>query len=212
VTQPGIAESANPAHGPWRRYLGQAFEADFRAGLAVDADFDGLLDSVETNTGTFVDENDTGSDPHDPDSDDDGLDDGAEVSLGTDPNEEDSDGDGVCDGGMQAGTCTAAGPDNCPLVSNGSQTNSDTLGAGDDCQCGDVTGAGGVTAADVTRAQEYLLGVPLGGPFDATRCNVIGASDGGVSDCDIADIFVLQRFLAGSPVTVGNTCDAYSAP
>jgi hypothetical protein len=41
------------------------------------------------------------------------------------------------------------------------------------------------------------------------RCNVIGPSDGGVSDCNIADVFVLQRFLAGSPVTVANTCDAY---
>ena len=69
-----------------------------------------------------------------------------------------------------------------------------------------------MTLADVTRAQENLLGVPLGGTFDATRCNVIGPSDGGVSDCDIADIFILQRFLTGSPVSVENTCDAYSAP
>ena len=45
-----------------------------------------------------------------------------------------------------------------------------------------------------------------------TRCNVIGPSDGGVSDCDIADVFILQRFLAGSPVTVENTCDAYLGP
>lgn len=32
-----------------------------------------------------------------------------------------------------------------------------------------------------------------------TRCNVIGPSDGGMSDCDIADVFILQRFLAGQP-------------
>jgi hypothetical protein len=69
-----------------------------------------------------------------------------------------------------------------------------------------------LTSADVARAQEHLLGVPLGGTFDPTRCNVIGESDGGVTDCDIADIFILQRFLAGSPVTVENTCDAYSGP
>jgi hypothetical protein len=69
-----------------------------------------------------------------------------------------------------------------------------------------------VTSADVARAQENLLGIPLGGAFDATRCNVIGPSDAGVSDCDIADIFILQRFLAGSPVTVETNCDAYSAP
>jgi hypothetical protein len=100
VIQPGISGSPNPVHGPWRRLLGQAFEADFRAGLPGDADFDGLPDSVETNTGFFVDGNDTGSDPHDADSDDDGLDDGAEVALGTEPNHADSDGDGVCDNGI----------------------------------------------------------------------------------------------------------------
>ena len=180
--------------------------------LAGDLDSDGIPDAFETNTGTYVSSTDTGTDPNDADSDDDGLDDGAEVALGTDPNEEDSDGDLVCDGDMQVGVCTAAGPDNCPLVSNFSQTNSDALAAGDDCQCGNVDDIGGVTLADVTRVRENLLGIPLGGPFDATRCNVIGPSDGGVSDCDIADIFVLQRFLAGSPVTVADACDAYSPP
>jgi len=52
----------------------------------IDDDNDGLLDTVETNTGIFVDENDTGSDPLDADSDDDGVDDGQEVIDGTDPN------------------------------------------------------------------------------------------------------------------------------
>jgi hypothetical protein len=180
--------------------------------LAGDVDDDGIPDVFETNTGTYVSPTDTGTDPNDADTDDDGLDDGAEVALGTDPNDEDSDGDLVCDGDMQVGVCTAAGPDNCPFVSNFSQANSDTLAAGDDCQCGNVDNIGGVTSADVTRAQENLLGIALGGPFDATRCNVIGASDGGVSDCDIADIFILQRFLAGSPVTVADACDAYGGP
>jgi hypothetical protein len=179
---------------------------------AGDLDNDGIPDVYETNTGTFVSATDTGTNPNDADSDDDGLGDGAEVALSTDPNDEDSDGDLVCDGRRQVGACTAAGPDNCPFVSNFGQANSDTLSAGDDCQCGDVDNVGGVTSADVTRAQENLLGIPLGGPFEAARCNVIGDSDGGVSDCDIADIFVLQRFLAGSPVTVANSCDAYSGP
>ena len=40
-----------------------------------DSDNDGLLDGVETNTGTFNDANDTGTDPNDDDSDDDGLND-----------------------------------------------------------------------------------------------------------------------------------------
>lgn len=52
-----------------------------------DDDGDGLLDTVETNTGTFVSASDTGSDPLNPDSDGDGFTDGAEVSAGTDPND-----------------------------------------------------------------------------------------------------------------------------
>jgi len=55
----------------------------------ADADGDGLEDSVETNTGVFVDETDTGTDPNDPDTDDDGIDDGAEVAGGSDPNDPD---------------------------------------------------------------------------------------------------------------------------
>ena len=54
--------------------------------IPPDTDDDGLLDSVETNTGIFVDANDTGSDPNNPDTDGDGVEDGAEVVSGTDPN------------------------------------------------------------------------------------------------------------------------------
>jgi PKD repeat protein len=68
-----------------------------------DIDYDGLLNEVETNTGIYVDETDTGTDPHDPDTDDDGLTDGWEVENGLDPNdgtgdngaEGDLDGDGL---------------------------------------------------------------------------------------------------------------------
>jgi len=68
-----------------------------------DADQDGLLNIVETNTGVFVDANDTGTDPVNPDSDDDGLPDGWEVATGTNPNnpigingaDGDIDGDGI---------------------------------------------------------------------------------------------------------------------
>jgi len=173
-----------------------------------DWDNDGILDIYETDTGNFVSSTDTGTDRFDADSDNDGLDDGEEVALGTDPNDEDSDDDGVCDGGMQVGVCTASGPDNCPFISNALQTNSDALTAGDDCQCGDVTGDGSVTQADVDEVRGALMGGTA--VTNPDRCNVIGASDGGNSDCDIADIFVLQRFVGGSPVTVANACDAYT--
>lgn len=52
-----------------------------------DTDGDGLENSVETNTGTFVSPTDTGTDPNDFDTDDDGYSDGVEVSLGSDPND-----------------------------------------------------------------------------------------------------------------------------
>ena len=51
-----------------------------------DDDNDGLTDVVETNTGTFVDANDTGSNPLVADTDGDGMNDGAEVTAGRDPN------------------------------------------------------------------------------------------------------------------------------
>lgn len=53
--------------------------------LDTDVDNDGLLGSVETNTGVFVDASDTGTDPQNADTDGDGVDDGAEVEAGTDP-------------------------------------------------------------------------------------------------------------------------------
>ena len=69
-----------------------------------DDDNDGLLDSVETNTGSYVNASDTGTDPKTPDTDGDGFDDGTEVSAGSDPlldtdtpytNNGDVNGDGV---------------------------------------------------------------------------------------------------------------------
>jgi len=55
--------------------------------FALDQDQDLLLDAYEDNTDVFVDDTHTGTDPNDPDSDDDGVLDGIEVELGTDPND-----------------------------------------------------------------------------------------------------------------------------
>lgn len=72
---------------------------DIGADEFVDSDGDGLPDIVETNTGIYLNPLDTGSDPNDPDSDNDGLSDGAEVLVHrTNPNDPDSDGDGYSDG------------------------------------------------------------------------------------------------------------------
>mgnify|MGYP002527765903 FL=1 len=53
--------------------------------LADDSDEDGLPDTVETDTGEFIDARDTGTDPDEADTDGDGFNDGVEVSIGTDP-------------------------------------------------------------------------------------------------------------------------------
>lgn len=53
-----------------------------------DADGDGIPNEAETNTGTFVDGNDTGTDPLNPDTDGDGWNDGDEVAFGSDPNDD----------------------------------------------------------------------------------------------------------------------------
>jgi ELWxxDGT repeat protein len=55
----------------------------------TDDDADGLLDTVETNTGTYVDSSDTGTDPLNPD----------------------TDGDGICDGPIAVSGVCIAGPD-----------------------------------------------------------------------------------------------------
>jgi hypothetical protein len=66
----------------------------------TDTDNDGLADKVETNTGTFVDANDTGTDPLKADTDGDGRLDGDEVNgpLYSNPLMLDTDGDTYSDG------------------------------------------------------------------------------------------------------------------
>ena len=51
----------------------------------ADSDNDGLIDGIETNTGTFVGVNDTGTDPNNSDTDGDTVIDGQEVLDGSDP-------------------------------------------------------------------------------------------------------------------------------
>jgi hypothetical protein len=51
-----------------------------------DDDNDGLLDNVETGTGVYVSELDTGTDPLNNDSDADGIDDATEIAIGSNPN------------------------------------------------------------------------------------------------------------------------------
>ena len=50
------------------------------------------MDGVETNTGTLVDEEDTGTDPHNRDTDGDNYGDGGEIAGGTNPHDPNSKG------------------------------------------------------------------------------------------------------------------------
>ncbi|GAG68908.1 unnamed protein product, partial [marine sediment metagenome] len=52
---------------------------------AVDTDGDGLDDSDETNTGTYVSPSDTGTDPNDADTDNDTIPDGLDLPPGRNP-------------------------------------------------------------------------------------------------------------------------------
>lgn len=118
----------------------------------IDSDGDGLTDAEEDiDLDRRVDPGET--DPDDPDSDDDGVGDGAERSLGIDPNNPDSDADGVIDSddschdfdfdgrglpGLFGGSC---GPDNCPLDYNPDQSDADQDALGDVCDaCTNIGG------------------------------------------------------------------------
>lgn len=85
---------------------------------SLDSDGDGLLDSVETGTGIFVNAQNTGTDAENPDSDGDGLTDGAEVNTHlTDPNDVDSDDDTISDA-VEISNGSDPNDPNSPTTSN----------------------------------------------------------------------------------------------
>lgn len=171
--------------------------------LLADTDADGLNDYDEIFVHLL--------NPLDPDMDGDGLLDGAEIAQGSDPQDEDTDDDGFCDGSSGV-DCTPG--DNCPLVASSDLTNSDSLPAGDVCQCADVTDDGIVDSTDLSMLRKWLVdpASPLASGFVSSRCNMIGPSDGGVADCDVADAFVLDRFLSGGLSSFDNVCADWLGP
>ena len=201
-TSSGVIQALSPTGDADADGLANAAEADTQLTDPLDADTDSdeLSDGAEVNT--------HGSNPLLKDTDGDGLLDGPEVTLGTIPIDPDSDDDLICDGPTQVALlCTLPGTDNCPLISNAAQTNSDALPSGDLCQCGDLSGDGPVTATDYARARELVVGRTPSGPADADRCDVTGDSA-----CTVEDLSVLERFLASATVTVQTRCDAWFGP
>ncbi|MGC6457425.1 MAG: hypothetical protein ACON4R_03570 [Akkermansiaceae bacterium] len=83
--------------------------------LNNDTDSDGLLDGVETNTGVFVDADDTGTSPLSVDTDSDGLFDSYEVTNGSNPTDVD---DPVTPAVGFAVNFTSAAGDGAPLEAN----------------------------------------------------------------------------------------------
>jgi hypothetical protein len=70
----------------------------FNVDVVEDSDLDGIYDYKETNTGIYISENDTGTNPFSNDTDGDGFTDDAELDThNTDPNKADTDGDGLSD-------------------------------------------------------------------------------------------------------------------
>ena len=103
--------------------------------------------------------------------------------------------------------CPAGVSDNCPAVSNVSQTNSDTFTAGDACQCGNVDGTGGIDATDLLRARELVVGRTPGGPSNVDFCDVNDDAT-----CSVEDLYLIERAVNGASVTLLDTCDAYKGP
>jgi hypothetical protein len=122
----------------------------------ADDDNDGLTDTEEASAGT---------NPNNPDSDGDGVTDGAEVhgSPATDPNNADTDGDGMTDGeeldnGTDPTVADSDGDgvsdmtDNCPFVANSGQENTYGDARGDACEPNNDPDNDGLTNNDEAEA------------------------------------------------------------
>jgi hypothetical protein len=98
--------------------------------------------------------------------------------------------------------------DNCPYAANSDQLNSggllttvaDLAPYGDRCECGEGDGTGTIFASDATALRQVLAGITV--DAEATgRCSVAGGAE-----CDVRDVVVLRRALAGEGPGLAAVC------
>lgn len=99
--------------------------------------------------------------------------------------------------------------DNCPYLTNATQTDRGGFGSteedriGDSCQCGDVENDGGVNIRDLVVLMRHLSS-GLGPGVSAGKCSVTGSPD----DCTQADLDVLKAALAEQTAAPASVCRA----
>lgn len=174
-----------------------------------DSDGDGVLDSVDAfpiNASASYDFDGDGiDDTLDSDDDNDGLSNAAETALGTNPLDSDTDRDTVSDGA-----------DNCPLVSNYDQLDTDQDRAGDACD-DDKDGDGFINTQEAAAHTNPLLadsdgdGVVDGAdtfPLDVLESNDNdhdGIGDNTDTDDDNDGLTDVQELALGTSSTVTDT-------
>jgi hypothetical protein len=162
-----------------------------------DADSDGLLDSAELAAGT---------DPHNPDTDGDGLVDGhgGLVPVSAVPGGVDADQDGYVDGELDAGTKPLLADTDGDEFSDGQEVAHGSNPLDDTAfpilADGDLSSDGKIDTADVLIGLQILIGQRDMTPLLLSHCDVapqIGGVPTPNNQCNLGDLVAIQRMVLG---------------